>query len=68
MYIVIIVGQVFPKALFPNSEISQALYEKIPHIYAVTLPEVFISFGAFVLSLIIITVGMKVLRLLPNYN
>lgn len=65
LYVIIIGGQLYPLVLFPNAEVESSYYDGVINTYSASLPELLLGFGGVALSLTLIVVAVKVLRLLP---
>lgn len=66
LYVIVVGGQAYPLVLFPNAEISSSFFDGVISTYTPSITEVALGFGGIAISLIMITVGIKVLRFLPD--
>jgi molybdopterin-containing oxidoreductase family membrane subunit len=66
LYNVLIGGQSYPLVLFPNTIVESAFADGIINSYTPSLPELVLGIGGVGVTLLIIVVGVKVLRLLPE--
>jgi molybdopterin-containing oxidoreductase family membrane subunit len=66
IYNVLIGGQSYPLELFPNSVVESAYFDGVVNTYTPSLPEVVLGIGGIGIALLVIVVGVKVLRLLPE--
>ena len=66
IYVILIGGQSYPLVLFPNAEVSSSYFDGVNNAYSATLPEFLLGIGGVGLTLCIVIIGVKVLRLLPN--
>jgi molybdopterin-containing oxidoreductase family membrane subunit len=70
MYLIIIGGQAFPMSLFPGKTIIESgFYDGVnglPAAYAPTIPEVLLGLGGVAVALLLTTVGIRMLRFLPD--
>ena len=65
IYVIIIGGQAYPLVLFPGMEVSSSFFDGQVNSYSPTLPEFLLGLGGVGLSLALIMVVMRVLRLMP---
>lgn len=66
IYNVLIGGQSYPLVLFPNAVVESAYFDGAFNAYAPSLPEIVLGIGGVGVALLVIVVGVKVLRLLPE--
>lgn len=66
MYVTIIGGQAYPLVMFPGYEMSSSFFDGAVHSYSPSLPEVLLGIGGFSVALIMVALGIKVLRFLPE--
>ncbi|MCF6189495.1 MAG: polysulfide reductase NrfD [Cocleimonas sp.] len=66
IYVILIGGQSYPLVLFPNAETSSSFFEGINNAYSASLAEWLLGIGGVGIALALLTVGVKVLRLLPT--
>jgi Ni/Fe-hydrogenase subunit HybB-like protein len=66
MYVTIIGGQAYPLDIFPGWEERSTFYDGVVHGYTARLPEYLLGIGGLAVALAIVTVGVKVLRFLPD--
>jgi molybdopterin-containing oxidoreductase family membrane subunit len=66
LYVFIIGGQAFPLEIFPGYDVKSSFYDgEISH-YSPTLPEILLAFGGLGIAFTATTVGVRVLRFLPQ--
>jgi len=65
MYIIIIGGQAFPVALFPEYEVSSSFYDGVIAAYSPSIYEIALGLGGTAFAFAIVLVGIKILRFLP---
>ncbi len=66
MYVTIIGGQAYPLVLFPGYQESSSFFDGVVHPYSPSLPEILLGIGGFAVAMIMVAVGVKVLRFLPD--
>ena len=66
LYVIIVGGQLFPLMLFPNASVESSYADGEIASYSASLPEMTLGLGGVALSLMIILIAVKVLRLLPE--
>lgn len=66
MYVTIIGGQAWPLDIFPGWEEKSSFYDGVIHAYTPTLWEVLLGLGGVAVALALVTVGLRVLRFLPE--
>jgi len=66
MYVTLIGGQAYPLVLFPGHEVTSSFYDGVVNEYVPTLPEILLGVGGFGVALIATTIGVWVLRFLPE--
>ncbi|HFC93332.1 MAG TPA: molybdopterin oxidoreductase [Leucothrix mucor] len=66
LYNVLIGGQSYPLVLFPNAIVESAFSDGVINSYTPSLPELVLGIGGVGVTLLVIVVGVKVLRLLPE--
>jgi len=66
MYVTIIGGQSYPLVLFPGYQESSSFFDGVIHHYTPSLPEILLGIGGFAVAMIMVAVGVKVLRFLPE--
>jgi len=66
LYVIIVGGQLYPLVLFPNAEVESSYYDGISTSYSASLPEFALGLGGVALSLALVVVAVKALRLLPE--
>jgi Ni/Fe-hydrogenase subunit HybB-like protein len=67
VYVILIAGQAFPMALFPDKQVVQSgFYDGVVASYAPSLPEVLLGLGGIAVALAATVVGIRVLRFLPT--
>jgi len=65
-YIILIGGQSYPLVLFPNAEVSSSFGDGAFNAYSATLPEFMLGLGGVGLTICMVIIGMRFLRLLPT--
>jgi len=65
LYVIIIGGQLYPLALFPNAEVSSTYFDGVITQYSASLPELALGAGGVALSLMLVFIAVKVLRIVP---
>ncbi len=66
MYVTIIGGQAYPLEMFPGKIIESSFFDGGIKAYTPSLPELALGLGGFALSLLMIALAIKVLRLIPD--
>ncbi|NQV55784.1 MAG: polysulfide reductase NrfD [Rhodospirillales bacterium] len=66
LYVIIIGGQAFPLILFPGMEIASSFFDGVIGRYQPSLPEVLLGLGGIAIAAVIVLVGLRALRFLPN--
>ena len=66
IYNVLIGGQSYPLELFPNAVVESAYFDGVVNTYTPSLPEMVLGIGGVGVTLLVIVLGVKVLRLLPE--
>ncbi len=66
LYVILIGGQSFPLVLFPNAEVSSSFFDGVNNAYSATLAEILLGLGGVALALILVVIGVKIFRLLPE--
>ena len=66
MYVTIIGGQAYPLVLFPGMRESSSFYDGVIHTYQPSLPEILLGLGGVAIAGLIVVIGVKVLRFLPE--
>ena len=66
IYVIIISGQAYPLDMFPGKIVESSFFDGGIKEYAPTLAETLLGVGGFALSLIMIALVVKVLRILPE--
>ncbi len=66
VYVIVIGGQSWPLSLFPGMEVSSTNTDGLIANYSPSLAEFALGFGGIAISLLIITLALKILRLLPE--
>jgi molybdopterin-containing oxidoreductase family membrane subunit len=65
VYVIIIGGQAYPLVLFPDMEITSGFGDGSVASYSPSAPEIGLGLGGVALTLIVIALALRVLRLLP---
>jgi molybdopterin-containing oxidoreductase family membrane subunit len=66
IYNVLIGGQSYPLILFPNAVVESSYFDGAINSYTPSLPEIVLGIGGVGITLLVIIIGVKVLRLLPE--
>jgi molybdopterin-containing oxidoreductase family membrane subunit len=66
LYVLIIGGQAYPQAMFPEKEVASSFFDGVIAHYAPSLPEVALGVGGVALALALTAVALKVLPFLPR--
>jgi molybdopterin-containing oxidoreductase family membrane subunit len=70
MYLIIIGGQAFPMSLFPEKTVIESgFYDGVnglPATYSPSMPELLLGLGGIAVALLLTTVGIRMLRFLPE--
>jgi len=66
IYVALIGGQSYPLVLFPNATVESTFFEGIVNTYAPSIYEFMLGIGGVGVALLVILLGAKVLRLLPD--
>lgn len=66
LYVIIIGGQAFPLKLFPGMEVTSSFFDgQVAH-YVPSLPEVLLGISGISLSMLIVTLALRLLPFLPR--
>ena len=65
MYVIIIGGQAYPLEMFPGKIVESSFFDGGVKQYTPTLAETLLGVGGFALSLILVALVVKILRVLP---
>jgi len=66
IYIIIIGGQAYPLEMFPGKIVESSFFDGGINAYTPTLAETMLGIGGFALSLIMVALVVKILRVLPD--
>ena len=66
LYVILIGGQAFPLVLFPGAEVESSYFDGVMNEYSPSVWEIMLGFGGIGLTFLMVTVGVKVLRFLPE--
>ncbi len=66
LYVIIIGGQLYPVVLFPNASTESNFADGSIATYSASMPELALGVGGVALSIFVILIAAKVLRLLPE--
>ena len=66
LYVILIGGQAFPVILFPGMEVSSAFADGVVASYSPSLPEFLLGLSGVAISLIIVTLALKILQFAPD--
>lgn len=67
LYVILIGGQAYPLVLFPNYDVTDsAFYDGVVNSYSPSLWEITLGLGGVALSMLMVTLGVRVLRFMPD--
>ncbi|EIJ36279.1 NrfD/PsrC family molybdoenzyme membrane anchor subunit [Thiothrix nivea] len=66
LYVILIGGQAYPLTLFPGAEVSSDYFDGAINSYSPSIWEIMLGAGGVALALVMVTIGVKVLRFLPQ--
>lgn len=66
LYVILIGGQAFPLVMFPNATVESSFYDGQLYEYVPSIWEMMLGLGGIALTLVMVVVGVKVLRFLPE--
>lgn len=66
LYVILIGGQSYPLTLFPGAEVSSEYFDGAFNAYVPTVWELMLGVGGVALALVMVVLGVKVLRFLPE--
>ena len=66
IYVIVIGGQAYPLNMFPGMEVSSSFNDGVIASYAPSLPEIGLGLGGIALTGLLLLVGLKVLRFMPE--
>ncbi len=66
VYVIVIAGQSWPLTLFPGMEVSSVIGDGVIANYAPSLPEFGLGLGGIAITGLVVALGIKVLRFLPQ--
>ena len=66
IYVILIGGQAYPLVLFPNAEVTSSFFDGAINAYSPSSVEVALGLGGVAMMLAMVTIGVKVLRFLPE--
>ncbi len=66
LYVILIGGQAYPLTLFPGAEVSSDYFDGVINSYVPSVWELMLGLGGVALTLVMVTIGVKVLRFLPD--
>lgn len=66
LYVILIGGQAYPLTLFPGAEVSSDYFDGVINSYVPSIWELMLGLGGVALTLVMVTIGVKVLRFLPD--
>jgi Ni/Fe-hydrogenase subunit HybB-like protein len=66
LYVLIIGGQAYPQAMFPEKDVASSFFDGVVASYTPSLPEVALGVGGVALALALTAVALKVLPFLPQ--
>ncbi len=65
LYVILIGGQAYPLVMFPGYEVSSSFYDGVINSYTPTIWEITLGIGGVALSMLLVTVAVRVLRFMP---
>jgi len=65
VYVIVIGGQSWPLSLFPGMEVSSTNADGVIANYSPSLPEFALGIGGIAITVLIVTLAIKILRFLP---
>ncbi len=66
LYVILVGGQAYPLNLFPAAEVSSDYFDGTVNAYVPSVWEFLLGVGGVALALVMVTIGVKVLRFLPE--
>lgn len=66
LYVILVGGQAYPLMLFPGADVSSDYFDGVVNAYVPSVWELMLGLGGVALALVMVTVGVKVLRFLPD--
>ncbi len=67
LYVILIGGQAYPLVLFPNYEVTDsAFFDGVVNSYSPSLWEITLGVGGVALAMLLVTLGVRVLRFMPD--
>jgi molybdopterin-containing oxidoreductase family membrane subunit len=66
LYVILIGGQAYPLTLFPGADVSSDYFDGAFNSYTPSIWELMLGMGGVALALVMVTIGVKVLRFLPD--
>jgi molybdopterin-containing oxidoreductase family membrane subunit len=66
IYVIVIGGQAYPLVLFPGKEVQSSFFDGVVMSYAPSLPEITLGVGGFALAAVVVLLGLRALRFLPE--
>lgn len=66
LYVLIIGGQVFPLEMFPGMVVTSSFYDGLIDHYNPSTPEILLGLGGFGIAFTAITIGVRVLKFMPE--
>ncbi|MGB0846898.1 MAG: NrfD/PsrC family molybdoenzyme membrane anchor subunit [Thiolinea sp.] len=66
VYVILIGGQAYPLVLFPGAEVESTFFDGVLNSYSPSIWEIMLGIGGVGLALLMVTIGVKVLRFLPE--
>ncbi|MCB1639186.1 MAG: polysulfide reductase NrfD, partial [Thiothrix sp.] len=65
LYVILIGGQAYPLELFPNATVESRFFDGRISDYVPSVWELMLGLGGVALSLLVVTIGVRILRFLP---
>lgn len=66
LYVILVGGQAYPMALFPGAIVSSDFFDGVVNTYSPGIWELMLGLGGVALALVLVVIGVKVLRFLPE--
>lgn len=66
VYVILIGAQAYPLTLFPGADVSSDYFDGVVNSYTPTVWELMLGMGGVALAMVMVTLGVKVLRFMPD--
>lgn len=66
MYVILIGGQAYPLEMFPGYEVTSSFFDGVVATYKPSIWEITLGVGGVAVALLVVTIGVRVLRFLPE--